>query len=372
MNGAFDRMNGHGLPASRVHPDFLIIGAGAVGLSSALELAERGASVVVMDQGAAGSESTWAGAGILSPLPPWAYDDPVNRLVTYSLGLFPDWCASLRALSGVEPEFLRSGMLVLSPGATGPALAWCRRHGWPCFPSQSEVFLSNAPGRPALWLPDVAQVRNPRLIRALRGALGARGIVLMEGARALGLDAEAGRVAGVLTDQGRMACGACIVAAGAASARIPGLEFLAERVFPVRGQMLLYKLPVGTLAPIVYEEGHYLVPRVDGHLLVGSTLERVGFDKSVTPGAREELQAFAESLLPELKGMQPIGHWSGLRPGSPDNVPLICHAPGHVNLYLNTGHYRYGVTMAPGAAKLLASLIYREAPPIPAGAYDYA
>jgi glycine oxidase len=354
-----------------VHSDFLIIGAGAAGLSSALELAERGASVVVVDQGTAGSESTWAGAGILSPLPPWSYEYPVNRLATYSLGLFPDWCASLRALSGVEPEFRRSGMLVLSPGATGPALAWCRRHGWPCFPSPSQAFLPNVPGRPALWLPDVAQVRNPRLIRALRGALGARRIGLMEGTRVLGLDVVAGRVAGVLTDQGRMACDACIVAAGAASARIPGLEFLAERVFPVRGQMLLYKLPPGTLAPVVYEQGHYLVPRMDGHLLVGSTLERVGFDKSVTPQARDELRAFAESLLPELKGMQPIGHWSGLRPGSPDNVPLICRAPGHDNLYFNAGHYRYGVTMAPGAAKLLACRIFREAPPIPAGVYDY-
>jgi len=372
MNGAFDRMNGHGLPASSVHPDFLIIGAGAVGLSSALELAKRGASVVVMDQGTAGCESTWAGAGILSPLPPWAYDDPVSRLATYSLGAFPEWCASLRAASGVEPEFRRTGMLVLSPGTIDPAVAWCQRHGWPCFPSPSQAFLPNVPGRPALWLPDVAQVRNPRLIRALRGALGARGIVLMEGTRVLGLDAVMGRVSGVATDQGRVACGACIVAAGAASARIPGLEFLAKRVFPVRGQMLLYKLPPGTLAPVVYEQGHYLVPRVDGHLLVGSTLERVGFDKSVTPRARDELRTFAEALLPELKGMQPIGHWSGLRPGSPDNVPLICRAPGHDNLYLNTGHYRYGVTMAPGAAKLLASLVFGEVPSIPTGPYEYS
>jgi glycine oxidase len=355
-----------------VHPDFIIIGAGAVGLSSALELAGRGASVVVIDQGAAGSESTWAGAGILSPLLPWSYEDPVNRLATYSLGLFPDWCDSLRALSGVDPEFLRSGMLILSPGASDFAVEWCRQQGWPCFLRQSDAFLPNARGRTALWLPGVAQVRNPRLIRALRGALGPRGIVLMEGVRALGLDTEAGWVSGVLTDQGRMACGACIVAAGAATARVPGLEFLAERVFPVRGQMLLYKLPPGSLAPVVYEDGHYLVPRVDGHLLVGSTLERVGFDKSVTLQARDELQTFAEALLPELQGMQPIGHWSGLRPGSPDNVPLICRAPGHDNLYLNTGHYRYGVTMAPGAAKLLASLIYREAPPIPAGVYDYS
>lgn len=362
-------MNGHDFPPSLLQPDFLIIGAGAVGLSTALELSARGASVTVMDQGKAGGESTWAGAGILSPLLPWQYGDAVNRLATYSLDLFPAWIDGLRALSGVDPEFRRSGMLVLSPGEDDAAMAWCRQHAWPCARLRSDAFLPDCPGQPAFWLPDVAQVRNPRLIRALRGALGVRGVVLQEGIRVQGLDVVSGRVASVVTDQGRVACGACIVAAGAASARIPGLEFLAERVFPVRGQMLLYKLPAGTLAPVVYHAGHYLVPRSDGHLLVGSTLEQTGFDKSTTPAARTELKDFAERLLPVLRDMEPIGHWSGLRPGSPDNIPLVCRSADHDNLYFNTGHFRYGVTMAPGAASLLAAIIAGEAVAIPPDAY---
>ncbi len=369
MNGGFGRMNGHGLPATKVHPDFLIIGAGAVGLSSALELAERGASVVVIDQGAAGRESTWAGAGILSPLLPWQYADAVNQLAEYSRSLFPAWCESLQGWSGVDPELRRTGMLVLSPAELASAVAWCDRWGWPRSMVESDEFLPERPGQPALWLPDVAQVRNPRLIHALRGASQARKVVLTEGVRVLGLDSVDGKVVGVVTDRGRFSCGACVVAAGAASATIPGLELFAGRVFPVRGQMLLYKLPTGFLKTVVYRDGHYLVPRADGHLLVGSTLERVGFDRSTTPGARAELTAFAGELLPVLQGMEPIAHWSGLRPGSPDNIPLICRVEGHDNLYLNTGHYRYGVTMAPGAAKLLASLLFAEAPAIPVDPY---
>jgi glycine oxidase len=112
--------------------DFLIVGAGAVGLASALELARRGASVTVLDRAAGGTESTWAGGGILSPLLPWQYGDAVNALSEYSRGLFPDWLARLEAMSGLDAEYLTSGMLVLPPFQQQLAIDWCARHGWRC------------------------------------------------------------------------------------------------------------------------------------------------------------------------------------------------------------------------------------------------
>jgi glycine oxidase len=344
-------------------PDFLIIGAGATGLATALELADAGADVAVIERGQAGQESTWAGGGILSPLPPWAYGDAVNALSDYSRALFPDWCADLRARSGVDVELRHTGMLILPPHDTATATTWCEAHGWRWTTRDSGDFLPGA-GREALWLPDVDQARNPRLVRALRGAALARGIRLLESTEARALRVDGDRVTGVDTDGGPLAAAACIVAAGAWSGILPGLDGFGRRIWPVRGQMLLFQCAPDTLATVILENGRYLIPRADGHILAGSTLEDVGFDKSVTTEARASLLDFAHRLLPALGPDNLTGQWSGLRPGSPDNIPAIGRHPRLANLYLNSGHFRYGVTMAPGSARLLRALIENAPPPI--------
>jgi len=126
---------------------------------------------------------------------------------------------------------------------------------------------------------------------------------------------------------------------------------------PMRGQILLYQIPQNSLEHIVYNNGFYLVPRRDGHLLAGSTLEDVGFDPRTTEEVKIELQAKAEAIMPSLKDAPVIQHWSGLRPGTPDNLPTISAHPSIENLYLNTGHFRYGLTMAPESARRIADLI---------------
>ena len=342
-------------------PDFLIIGAGAVGLASALELARRGARVTLLDRSRAGAESTWAGGGILSPLLPWQYGEAVNALSEYSRALFPDWIARQQALSGLDAEYRASGMLVLPPFALAEAAAWCARHAWRCEQRGSAEFLATMAAEEALWLPDVAQVRNPRLIHVLRGAAIAAGVRIVESAEVTGLVFESGKISRVTTSQGDFSAAAFVVAAGAWTGTLPGLEALATRVFPVRGQMLLFKLSPESLRTslptIVLQNGRYLIPRQDGHVLAGSTLESAGFDKSTTDSARQALLAFAAGILPALNERVVAQHWSGLRPGSPDNVPIIAPHPGFANLFINSGHFRYGVTMAPGSAMLLADLI---------------
>jgi glycine oxidase len=124
---------------------------------------------------------------------------------------------------------------------------------------------------------------------------------------------------------------------------------------------LLYQ-PKENLKQIVYQDGFYMIPRGDGYLLAGSTLEDVGFDTSTTETVRDELARKAESIMPSLKGMPIIKHWSGLRPGTPENMPTISAHPDIQNLYLNTGHFRYGLTMAPASARLVADLISDKAP----------
>lgn len=334
-----------------------------------MELADRGASVTVLERGQAGRESSWAGGGILSPLLPWFYGAAVNELAEYSRALLPAWSRRLQALSGVDPEYLETGMLVLPPYDQAQAMDWCARHGWRWALRPGRDFLERDGAAEALWLPDVAQVRNPRLVKALRGAVEARGVRVVESAEVARFEVSGQEIAKVVTSRGDYSAANYVVAAGAWSGALPGLPLLRPRIFPVRGQMLLFQLPPGALRTVIFQEGRYLIPRKDGHVLVGSTLEQVGFDKSTTEEAKRSLLALAANLLPAASELVVAQHWSGLRPGSPDNVPLICRYPAFDNLFINSGHFRYGVTMAPGAARLLASLIFAEPPPVPAEAY---
>lgn len=340
--------------------DYLIVGGGVVGLSSAFELARRGASVIVLDRGIAGAESSWAGGGILSPLLPWDYSVAVTDLTEWSRRLFPAWVADLHSKSGIDPEYLVSGMRVLPPYDADKALAWCEVHG-----------LRVEQEGNALLLPEVAQVRNPRLMGALRRSLELMGVSIVEHAEVAGFKFAGSRVAGVETSRGSYTADNYIVAAGAWSAALLGDLAPKMPIWPVRGQMLLFKAEAGVLPHILLQDGVYLIPRVDGHILVGSTLEEVGFDKGVTEAAREMLLSKAVAMFPPLSQATLVRHWAGLRPGSPDNVPVIGRHPEIENLYLNAGHFRYGVTMAPASASLLANLIAGKAQPIDVLSYAW-
>ncbi len=322
--------------------DFLIIGAGVIGLASAVELLRRGAAVTIIDRSLSGAESSWAGGGILAPLPPWVYPEEVTRLTGRGAALFPAWVSELHAATGMDPEYDRCGMRVLAPFDRQNAVQWCAAHA-----ARVEDLGDS------LFLPDVAQVRNPRLIRALRRRVEALKGRIVERCAAQDIVVEGSRVRNLATSCGDFSADSYIVTAGAWSKQVLGPYALGLEIMPMRGQMLLFKFDAPPLEYIVLQNDLYLIPRHDGHLLVGSTLEDVGFDKSVTRAARDDLQRRAETVLPSLRGMLPIFHWAGLRPGSPGNIPTIGHHPLLENLYLNSGHFRYGVTMAPASAEIL-------------------
>jgi glycine oxidase len=141
-------------------------------------------------------------------------------------------------------------------------------------------------------------------------------------------------------------------------------------VHPVRGQMLLFKTKPGLIKRMVLEENRYVIPRRDGRVLFGSTIEEAGFDKSTTEQARTELSAIARERFPVLKDYPIEHHWAGLRPGSPAGVPYICRHPELENLYINAGHFRNGVVLGPASARLAADLIIGRKPvvdPVPYG-----
>ncbi|HUW28327.1 MAG TPA: glycine oxidase ThiO [Sulfuriferula sp.] len=356
-----------------MNPDFLILGGGIIGLSTALELARDGARVTVVERGVAGGESSWAGGGILSPLLPWNYATPVNRLCNLGNALYPDWVADLQSSAGVDPEYWRCGMLVLPPFDARAAADWCTQYAWPLDTLRADHLMPGlATSDTALWLPEVAQVRNPRLIKALRAAVLARGIRLMEGVEITAVTRACDtRLGAIETSSGRMAADRYIMAAGAWSQTVLGNIAPRWPIKPMRGQMLLFKAAPDLLPHIVYRQGIYLIPRRDGHILAGSTVEDVGFDKSTTETVRQMLYNAATGILPALRSAPLVQHWSGLRPGSPDNIPTIARHPLIENLYANTGHFRYGVTMAPASTRLLAELIAGRKPTLDMAPYQW-
>jgi glycine oxidase len=355
-----------------LHPDFLIIGAGVIGYTTARELIAHGAKVSILDRGEAGRESSWAGGGILSPLLSWDYPETVTQLSEWSRGLYPELIQELFAKTGIDPEYRVSGMLVLPPFDAEKAQSWCAAYKVRLETADSRAVVPRlARPKPALWLPEVAQVRSPRLLRALRRALELDGAIIYENARVIALRIAGDKVESVETTRGAYQAGQVIVCAGAWSRELLGSLALGLAVRPVRGQMLLFKLAPGVLRPVILQNDFYLIPRDDGHILAGSSVEEAGFDKSTTLGVRGALLEQAQSLLSELAENALVAHWAGLRPGSPANIPVIARHPHVPNLYVNSGHYRYGVTMAPGSARLLLNLILERPQQIDAESYRW-
>lgn len=352
--------------------DILVIGGGAIGLLTARELVRAGAQVTLLEMGVTGREASWAGGGIISPLYPWRYADSVTALSLWGQQQYPQLYAALHEETGIDSEFIRSGLLILDPEEQDQVLAWGLKHQVRIESLTSAAQRETAPGLgptspTALWMPEIAQIRNPRFVRALRRSIEGRAQI-REHERAIEIRIDSGRAVGARTSKGAHDADLVIVCSGAWTAQLFDQLDNKPDIEPVRGQMILLSGKPGQVERIVLFRNRYLIPRKDGRILIGSTLEREGFAKTTTAEAKEALYEAAAELFPALKRVPIENHWAGLRPGSPEGIPYIGAYPGIQGLYFNAGHYRNGLVTGPASARLAADLMLGRDPiidPIP-------
>lgn len=356
----------------------LVIGGGVMGCLSALELLEDGWQVTLLEAGETGREASWAAGGLVTPLYPWHYSPAITALAEWSQRAYPARVAGLAEATGIDPELTACGLMWLDAEERDLALDWAQQQGKHLqVLTQPELYqrvAQLAPGYSgALWQADLANLRNPRFMQALKARLQQfETFSLHQQTPVSGLLVEDGRCRGVVSASQHFYADVVVLAAGAWSAALLQPLGLELPVQPVKGQMLLYRMPPGWLECMVMYGGRYAIPRRDGHIVVGSTLEYSGFDKSTDAEALATLKAAAERMLPALAGVEPVMQWAGLRPGSPDGVPFIGEVPQLPGLWLNCGHFRNGLVLAPASCHVLASLLGGRAAQIDPAPYDPA
>lgn len=337
-----------------------------MGLMVARGLLAAGKNVVIYDKGEVGAESSWAGGGILSPLYPWRQPASVTQLALRSQALFPGLATDLIKETGIDPELEISGMLVLSVDDQAKAHAWAASNRVKIRTANATEITNIEPGLAdaqmsnALVFPDIGHIRNPRLIASLRADLLKKGCEFRENTEIVEIKRREGVVEKLATTKGEVKVCQVLVCAGAWTGKLLTGLGLTLPIEPIAGQMLLYKAEPGVVKNIILKNKRYLIPRRDGRILVGSTLENAGFHKQTTEEARQSLQNSALELVPALANYPIEAQWAGLRPGSPLGIPYMGVYPGVENLWVCSGHYRNGLVLAPASAEFMVELILGE------------
>ena len=343
-------------------PDITIIGGGIIGLLTARECTKAGACVRIIDKNLFGLESSWAGGGILLPLYPWRQPAAISALVLHSLSLYPELASTLKTSTGIDPEYNRCGLLLTQNPDIEDAINWCQHNKIEHLPPDDALLspLNCALNNP-LWLPSIAQARNPRFLKSLQQDLLAHDTQLQSHCELTGIHIKHNKVTHIATGSGDYPANQVILCTGAWTQQLfkqlfPQHTILPE-ITPVKGQMVLFDAQPELLNHMVLSGDQYLIPRLDGKILAGSTLEHRGFNKETTKPAKQKLADFATQLFPALQGFPVINHWAGLRPATKRGIPYIDKHPDIKNLAINSGHFRNGYAMGPASAQLMADLL---------------
>lgn len=351
-----------------------------IGCSAAWRLAEAGASVLVLERSIPGAEASSAAAGILGAQVEAHEPGPLFALSLASRSRYAAWSRKLAERTGIDIEYRRSGVVRIDQdrmalSATLRSYAFQKRSGallerWSAARLRAELpaLANGAAG--ALSFPEDGRVDPPKLLRALRIAAERAGARFRSGAYVRAVARSGARAIGVALDDGsRVLASAVIVAAGSWSSLVEGVPLPAGGVTPARGQIVELMVPVPLFTQVVFGAGCYLVPRDDGRVLVGSTLEFVGYRREVTAGAVRDLLNAAITLVPALASATLERTWSSFRPFTRDGLPVLGETDV-AGLLVATGHHRNGILLAPITADIMERLARGKASPVDLGPFS--
>ncbi|MGB7347149.1 MAG: glycine oxidase ThiO [Pirellulaceae bacterium] len=361
----------------------IIVGGGVIGLSLAWELARRKLNVTLLERDTVGQATSWAAVGILPPANLTTATDPIDRLRGLSHQLYPQWTEQLQEQTNIDPGFRRCGgwYLAATPGERAAMIGMTQY--WQEMDIQCEAtdlselarrepsmsaWANSAEKTSAWWTPDECQIRSPNLLAALQVACEQVGVKIIEHFDVADIvdQRDSVTVTGRCKNENNRNVQAdwCVVCAGPWAGQIAPSLNLAESIVPIRGQVLLFKSSQQLLGGVVNVGNRYLVARDDGHTLVGSCEEEVGWQLGTTATMLDSLRQFAFDLCPELRNACEVRSWSGLRPMTFDGFPMVGRVPNSDSLFVAAGHFRSGLHLAPATAVVMSDLITGATPSI--------
>lgn len=351
-------------------PDVIVVGGGIIGCTLAYELQKRGLSTLLLEQGQIGREASWATAGIIGP--PTADDLPPHRaqLAERSQKRYSGLFASIAEDGGLESSYLGIGkvLVAMTEAEVEQAQArimWQVNHGFDARWLEPDEVRDAEPTIPdgvlgAYYTSDGGALTGHRFTESVADAFRQTGGQIWEYTAAANVLVDGDRVTGVDTQDGPIHAGTVVLCTGAWTRFLgPSLQ-RSFPVAPVKGQMIgVTPASDGSRPRHVTGSisGGYVVPRIDGTVAVGASLEHHGFDKRVTARAFDHAMRLLSDVSPALLDAQFTSAWAGLRPGTSDDSPIMGPVPGYRGLWLSTGHFRTGIQLAPGSAVLVADAI---------------
>lgn len=343
--------------------DVLIIGGGVIGLTTAVRCAQQQLSVGVLEGGQVGQEASWAGAGMIPPGDLGHGSMAYHQLTRKSSQLWSDLTAEIQQATGLENGYRVCGSLQPTAMASlAEELEQWEAQEIPCQLLQGEQLKPfceqiSSQWQQALWFPTAAQVRNPWHLKALEQYARQLGVTIIDGQAVKDFSRTGETVDQAITPEGAYSAGQYLVTAGAWSSLMTQTLGIEIPIHPLRGQIALLKGEQPLFSCLIECGKQYLVPREDGHLLIGSTEEYAGYEKQTTDQGIQSLLEFGQSILPQIQTLELKRQWAGLRPSSPDGMPIMGRLSGYENVFIATGHSRAGLTLSPVTAELMTDLI---------------
>lgn len=347
-----------------------IIGCGISGLLTALELLDQGCSISLFDQQQAGKAASWAGGGILSPMYPWRYPQAVNDLAQHGKVLYQQWNEKLSPTTGIDFEIHDTGLLIFDQDDFEIGQQYAESHHEPmqhCQLLDREKLEQTNPRisqqfQQAMYFSEISNVRNPRLLKSIITYLKQHPKVNMyENTWIDHFEIKNNKINLIQTTQGQhFKADQYVIATGSWSEHWSNQLGLKIPVHPVQGQMLLFKTPEQWLPTMCMNKVMYLIPRQDGHIVCGSSMDEIGFDHRPNIDTQRKIYEASVEMVPELEQFPIVKSWAGLRPSSPTGIPYIGRLPKFDNAWANFGHFRNGLCMGPASAQLLRELILNQ------------